>query len=113
MIGTLLAQTDSAVDAYDTIGQTLTAEEAEAAAAILGGTGLFFGGMIILWVILGIIGLVFLIWWIVLLVDLLNRDFEQKTTWLIVMVAGLILGFVWLADIIYYFSVVKKGIGKK
>jgi len=54
-----------------------------------------------------------LIWWIVLLVDLVNRDFEQKTAYIIVMIVGLLLGFVWLVDLIYYFSVVKKDLGSK
>jgi len=29
------------------------------------------------------------------------------------MVAGLILGLVWLVDLIYYFGIVKKGIGTR
>lgn len=86
---------------------------ADALATILAGYGIFLGGFIVLWVAIALIGLVFLIWWIVLVVDLANREFKDKTTWLIVMIAGLILGFVWLVDIIYYFAIVKKGIGVK
>lgn len=109
----LLAQADTALDAADTIGQTLTPEEIKAAAGVATGAGLLFGGMAIVWVIVGLVGLVFLIWWIVLLIDLLNRDFEQKNTYLIVMIAGLVLGFVWLVDLIYYFGIVKKSVGTK
>lgn len=113
MISMLLAQADTALDAADTIEQTLTPEEIKAAAGVATGAGLFLGGMAILWVIVGIVGLVFLIWWIILLIDLINRDFEQKTTYIIVMIVGLLLGLVWLVDIIYYFAIVKKGIGAK
>jgi len=79
MVNVILAQANSATDMSNAIGQSLTPEDVQAAAAAVGGAGLFVGGMIIFWVIAGIIGLVFFIWWIILLVDLLNRDFEQKT----------------------------------
>ena len=113
MINTLLAQAETALDTADTIGQTLTPDEIEMAGKVASGAGLFLGGMAIFWAILAIVGLVFLIWWIVLIIDLANREFKDKTIWLIVMIAGLILGFVWLVDIIYYFTIVKKGVGTK
>lgn len=62
MINLLLAQVDTALDAAETIEQTLSPEELQAAAGIATGAGLFLGGMAILWTILGIIGLIFLIW---------------------------------------------------
>ena len=113
MINEVLAQADTALDAANAIEKTLTPEELEAAAGIATGAGLLFGGMILVWVVLGLVFLAFLIWWIVLLVDLVNRDFEQKTAYLIIMIVGLLLGFVWLVDLIYYFSVVKKDLGSK
>ena len=113
MISMLLAQAETVLDAADTVGQTLTPDEIEMAGKVATGAGLFLGGMAIVWVILAIIGLIFLIWWIILLIDLINRNFEQKTTYIIVMIVGLLLGLVWLVDIIYYFAIVKKGIGAK
>ena len=86
---------------------------ADALATVLAGSGIFLGGFAVLWTAMALIGLVFLIWWIVLIIDLANREFKDKTIWLIVMIAGLILGFVWLVDIIYYFTIVKKGVGTK
>jgi len=88
---TLLAQTTSGTDAA----------AGAAGAAILGGFALF-------WIIFVLISLVFFIWWIVLLIDLSKRDFPEKNTWLIVMIIGFLVGFVWLADLLYYFMVVKK-----
>ena len=70
-------------------------------------------GLIMLWVVAVAIGLAFLIWWIVLIVDLVNRDFPEKSTWMIVMILGFVLGFLWLACILYYFMVVKKNLGSK
>lgn len=113
MVNIILAQADTALDAAEMIEQTLSPEELQAAAGLATGAGVFLGGMVILWVILGIIGLAFLIWWIVLLVDLINREFEQRTTYLIIMIVGLVLGFVWLVDLIYYFGIVKKEVGTK
>jgi len=77
------------------------------AAATAVGTGIA-GGLLVLWILLVVVGLVFFIWWIVLLVDCVKRDFPDKTTWLIVLIVGFVLGFVWLVDIIYYFSVIRK-----
>jgi uncharacterized membrane protein YqjE len=112
MINEVLAQADTMLDTTS-IMQSPTSEELEAAAGVVAGAGLLFGGMILLWVVLGLIFLAFLIWWIILLVDLVNRDFEQKTAYIVVMIVGLLLGFVWLVDLIYYFSVVKKDLGSK
>ncbi|HLC38793.1 MAG TPA: hypothetical protein VJJ80_01555 [Patescibacteria group bacterium] len=81
-------------------------EATDAAAAAAGAT--ILGGMLIFWIIAGLIGLLFFIWWIILVIDLSKRDFPEKTTWLIVMILGLLLGFLWLADLLYYFMVVKK-----
>ena len=113
MINEVLAQAGTVLEATDAIGQSPTPEELEAVAGVVAGAGLLFGGMILLWVVLGLIFLAFLIWWIILLVDLVNRDFEQKTAYIVVMIVGLLLGFVWLVDLIYYFSVVKKDLGSK
>lgn len=116
MLPLLLAQADSAAEGFvsavpiDSIDLSAVNDAAGAAGV---GLGLLAGGFVIFWIILAIVGLAFFIWWIVLLVDLLNRQFEQRTTYLIIMILGLVFGFVWLADLIYYFAVVKKGVGSK
>jgi len=84
-----------------------TADDAATAAAGTGIAAAFFG----FWAIFGVISLVFFIWWIVLIIDLTKREFPEKNTWLILMIVGLLFGFVWLIDIIYYFVIVKKGKG--
>ncbi len=91
MLTPLLAQTTTGIEAAGTA----------AGAAIL-------GGFVIFWIIFGLVTLVFFIWWIVLLIDLSKRDFPEKSTWMIVLILGFLLGFVWLADLLYYFMVVKK-----
>ena len=113
MLPVLLAQgADSLSQSAEDLAQ---AEEdlANASIAISAGSTAFLGGLLIFWIIAAIIGLVFFIWWIVLLIDLTKRDFPQKQTYMIIMILGFFLGFVWLVDLIYYFGIVKKGVGTK
>jgi len=88
----LLAQTDT----------TGTEAAAGVAAASI------FGGLIFVWIVVGLVFLIFFIWWIFLLIDCVKRDFPEKNTWLIVLIVGWLFGFVWLVDLLYYFMVVKK-----
>lgn len=82
-----------------------TSDNSAAAGVALAG---IFGGFLIIWVIVGLIALAFLIWWIILLIDCINRDFPDRTTWLVVLIVGFVFGFIWLVDILYYFLVIKK-----
>jgi len=103
----LLAQTEDATTMPN------TASDAVAAAA---GTGLLavWGGLMIFWLILVLVSVIFFIWWIVLLIDLTKREWPQKTTYLIIMIIGLFIPFgLLIVDLIYYFGVVKKGVGSK
>lgn len=84
-------------DDYNTIS--------DESAAALGIGILIFAG------IASLIGLALFIFWIVMLVDLFKREFEQKNTWMIVMLVGFFLGFWWLAAIVYYFMVKRKNLG--
>ena len=91
------------------IAQTDYSSDAAAAAAATG----VFGGLLlfwtIFWIVFGIVYLAFLIWWIILIIDLAKRDFPEKNTWLIIMIVGVVIpAFMWLADLLYYFMVVKK-----
>ena len=85
-----------------------TSSDAAAAAAVATGAGALAIGWIIFWLIFGAISLIFFIWWIVLIIDLTKRQFPEKNTWLIIMIVGLVIGLVWLVDLLYYFMVVKK-----
>jgi len=113
MLPTLLSQ----VNAVDMVVETATVgfEEFDsgATAAATAAGGLFVGGMLIFVIIASVIGVVFLVWWIMQIIDLANRDFPQKSTWLILMILSLVFGLNWIMSIVYHFSIVKKGIGKK
>ncbi|MBN2073723.1 MAG: hypothetical protein JW770_07250 [Actinobacteria bacterium] len=76
--------------------------------------------LIICWVFFAIIGLLLFILWIIALVDVIKRKEDEfpgggnsKTIWLIVLLVTLVLGFYWIAAIIYYFMVMKKMPRKK
>src|SRR3990167_7201787 len=68
-------------------------------------------GMLIFMGFMGLVGLAFLIFQIIMIVDCVKRQFEQRTVWLIVLIAGLFFGFGWIASIIYYFMVKRKNLG--
>ncbi len=62
-------------------------------------------GFIMFAIISGLIGLAGFIFWLVMFIDLVKRNFDQKVLWVILM---LVFGF-WAA-IFYYFMVKKKNI---
>ena len=95
MLGVLLAQTT------DVTG-------AAAAATTTAAAGVMFG----VWAVVIGISVIGLIIWIWALVDLLKRQFDNpndRTTWLIVLIVGLVIGLAWLAGIIYLIAGRKKG----
>lgn len=75
---------------------------------IAAGTGAVIVWIVILVMLASLIYIGFFVWWIILLIDCVNRDFEEKSVWLLVLILSFIFGFIWLADILYYFMVVKK-----
>ena len=104
---TLLAQTTSDYSQQlQDLQEASTAANAAAATAVTVWTG-----VMIFWLVYGLICLAFFIWWIFLLIDLSKREFPEKTTWIIIMVVLFLVGLVWLADLLYYFMVVKKSSG--
>jgi len=66
--------------------------------------GWLFGAMGIFWVVAMIVALVGTVFWIWMLIDCANRNFKEKTTWIIILAVGNILG-----AIIYYLLVKRKG----
>lgn len=81
-------------------------------------TGLWVAGvLLIVWLLIIAAAIAFFIWNIILIVDASqrtnwgNNQGDQKTLWLVLLIAGLILGFGWIVSIIYYFMI-KKPLGK-
>ncbi len=85
-----------------------------------GGAGVA-GVLICLFVVLGLIGLFLFILWIITFVDCLKRDSSEfpnasentKTIWIVVLLVSWVVGFSWIAAIVYYFMVMKKMPRKK
>ncbi len=69
-------------------------------------------GFMIMFGVLALVGLAFFIFEIVMIVDCIKRDFENRTVWLVVLIAGVFFGFGWIASIIYFFAVKRKNLGK-
>jgi len=93
---------------------TLLAQDYDVAASTVGaGTAAAFAGvwLFILVVVIGL-NVVGLVLWIWALIDLLKREFtnpDDRTTWLIVLIVGLVVGLGWLAAVIYLVVGRKKG----
>jgi len=62
-------------------------------------------GLLIIWIVSMIIGLLLFILWLLMLIDCIKRDFSQKTLWIVLLI---ILG--WIGAIIYYFAVKRKNV---
>lgn len=70
-----------------------------------------FGFVIILGIIFLIIAglsIFFLVFWILMLVDCIRREFPDRDIWLAILIISFFLGLYWLAVIVYYFTVKKK-----
>jgi len=115
MLPVLLAQAESTMEAIPEVDWSVVPNSADAAAVAALGTGAAAIGIgaLIVGVIGGLVGLAFLIWWIVLLVDLSKREFPQKSTYMILMILSFFFGFIVIMDLVYYFAIVKKNIGSK
>jgi len=68
-----------------------------------------FGGMMVFLLIIGAIAVITLVFWIFMLVDALKRtnweSDSQKTTWLVVLIISLVIGFHFIGALVYYFAV--------
>ncbi len=75
------------------------------------GTGIAIG-LLIFFIIAAIVGLLFFIFWIMMLIDAAKRtNWEtenDKTLWLVILIVGFFFGLGWLAALIYYFVIKKK-----
>ncbi|MFZ3062744.1 MAG: hypothetical protein WA148_03250 [Actinomycetota bacterium] len=89
-----------------------------AAAALCGGFGLVYLFCIGLIVILA---LAFLVFWILMLVDCIQRDEKDfpgstgnsKVVWLVILLASWVFSLYWVAAILYYFLVKRKAEAEK
>ncbi len=104
------------------LGVSCTSEEATE--EIIGGMAIsgFAGVFICMAVVGGLIGLFLFVLWIITIVDCAKRKNEEfpdagdntKTIWLVVLIVTWVVGFWWVAAIVYYFMVMKKmPLGKK
>jgi uncharacterized integral membrane protein len=100
MLPILLAQNDYS---------TLDPAAADAAGAAVAG---FVGIWIFIWIVIVIAALIGLILWIWAIIDVSKRQFENpsnKTTWLIVLIVGFVVGLSLIAAIIYLIAGRKQG----
>lgn len=87
---------------------TLNEEEAAALASGILGLGIF--GIIIA-IVFGLVALFFFIFWIIMLIDCIRRDFDNRGVWLAALIITFFIGWSWLAAILYYFLVKRKDLG--
>lgn len=75
----------------------------------------FAFGLWIFLLVLVVIGLAITVFWVVMLIDALQRknwrDDNQKNLWIILLVGSFFVSMTWLAAIVYYFAV-RKPLGK-
>ncbi len=74
------------------------------------GIGIF---VIILLSLFALVGLVLFVFWIFMLIDCVKREFEQKNTWLIILIVSFFFNLTWLSAVLYYFMVKRKDLGTK
>lgn len=92
---------------YDYNYDTTTSTTSDAAGAAFGIGMLLFIGFV------SLIFLALFVLWVVMLIDCVKRQFEARTTWLIVLIVGLFIGYYPIAAIVYYFMVKRKNLGTK
>ena len=71
------------------------------AGGILAGLGIFF-------VVFLVIGLLSLVFWIMMLVHAIKNDIPDKNMWIIILVVSLVVGLGLVGALVYYFAVKRK-----
>lgn len=65
--------------------------------------------LLIFFAFLAVIWLVFFVFWVIQFVHVLkHEDIKDRNMWIILFIAALLLGFIWLIVPIYYFAVMRK-----
>lgn len=69
-------------------------------------------GIMIVLGIVGLIGLAFFIFEIFMIIDCVKRQFDNRTMWLVILIAGIFFSALgWIGSLIYYFTVKRKNVG--
>lgn len=84
---------------------TYTDDLGTTAATDSGATAALGVGFLIFSLIAGLVGLAGFVFWLVMFIDVIKRDFDQKVLWIVLM---LFFGF--LASVFYYFMIKKKNV---
>lgn len=71
----------------------------------------FFGVMALFMLFVAIVFFGLLVFWILMLVDCLKREWPEKTAWSAILVISIFIGLHWLSAILYYFLVKQKNLG--
>jgi len=88
-----------------------SAQSPAASVDATGVDGAVFGGAIVFIVLLTLVSLGVFVFWVLMVIDCLKRDWPGKVLWLILLVGGLFLGINWLAAVFYFFMVKKPNLG--
>ena len=88
-------------------------EDGVEAATVMGGAAAagLAGMMLVFMFVVGLVALGFFIFWILMLVDCIKREWPEKNTWLILLIVSFFVGFHWLIALLYYFMIKKKDLG--
>ena len=78
---------------------------------IYGALGWIFAGLGIFILVVIVVGAVFFIFWLLMFIDCLKREFKDKTLWIVILLGSWVMGIGWIAAIVYYF-VVKRSLDK-
>lgn len=68
-------------------------------------------GLMVMWGIFMLVALAFFVFWIMMLMDAMKRQWPERTTWLVVLIVSFFLGLSWIASILYFFLVKRKNVG--
>ncbi|MBU4555299.1 MAG: hypothetical protein KJ747_00305 [Actinobacteria bacterium] len=104
----LAAWAASALSTTPALAQSSSEDAAGAALGI---------GILACYGVLFLVLMAFFIWWIILVIDLFKREEYEfpgstgssKTLWIVIMLVGWAVGFLWVVTPVYYFMVYKKG----
>lgn len=104
----LTAWTAAALSATPALAQSSSEDAAGAALGI---------GILACYGVLFLVLMAFFVWWIILVIDLFKREEYEfpgstgssKTMWIVIMLVGWAVGFLWVVTPVYYFMVYKKG----
>ena len=72
----------------------------------------YFGVMAMFMLFVATVFIGLFVFWILMLVDCLKREWPEKTAWTVILVLSIFMGLHWLSAILYFFLVKRKNLGK-